>query len=362
MKILLLSDVNSAHTQKWALGLASSGLKIGIFSLRKPESDWYSNMGIEVYSENNSATTAFWKLMYLTSIGKLKKVIKEFKPDIVHAHYASSYGLLGAMTGFHPYMISVWGSDVYDFPEKFFLNSYILKYNLNHADKILSTSHSMAKETAKFSNKEITVIPFGIDLNIFKKQKIDSLFKVGEIVIGTIKSLEDKYGINYLIEAYDILKKRNVNVAMKLLIVGRGSMMDELKDLCTQKGIENEVVFTGLIPQKLVPDYHNMMDVYVSLSLDDSESFGVAAIEASACSKPVVVTDVSGFMEATKDGVTGLIVPRRNAEAAADAIEKIIFNKEYAKTLGENGRRNVEENYNWENNLKEMIGLYKTLK
>jgi len=149
---------------------------------------------------------------------------------------------------------------------------------------------------------------------------------------------------------------------MKLLIVGRGSMMDELKDLCTQKGIENEVVFTGLIPQKLVPDYHNMMDVYVSLSLDDSESFGVAAIEASACSKPVVVTDVSGFMEATKDGVTGLIVPRRNAEAAADAIEKIIFNKEYAKTLGENGRRNVEENYNWENNLKEMIGLYKTLK
>ena len=361
MKILLLSDINSTHTQKWASGLASSGIKTGIFSLRKPESDWYSKPGIEVFCNNNSKTASLGKIKYLKSIGRLKQAILEFKPDIIHAHYASSYGLLGTMAGFHPFIISVWGSDVYDFPNRNFLNRLILKYNLKHADKILSTSNSMARETTKFTNKEITVIPFGIDLNVFKNHKVGSLFKDDEIVIGTIKTLEEKYGINYLIEAFDMVRKRNPGIPMKLLIVGRGSIMDDLKDLCKQKGIENWVVFTGLIPQESVPDYHNMMDVYVSLSIDDSESFGVAAIEASACSNPIVVTDVSGFSETTKNGITGIIVPRKNASAAADAIEKIILNKEFAKTLGENGRKNVEENYNWETNLKQMGQVYKSL-
>ena len=137
--------------------------------------------------------------------------------------------------------------------------------------------------------------------------------------------------------------------------------MNDLKNLCRQKGIENLVTFTGKIPQEQVPDYHNMMDVYVSLSIDDSESFGVAALESSACSNPVVVSDVSGFIETTKDGLTGLIVPRKNKEAAADAIEKIICNKEFAKNLGENGRKNVEENYNWETNLQQQIAVYKNL-
>ncbi len=367
MKILLLSDVNSAHTRKWASGLASAELKIGIFSLSKPESDWFTHSGIKVFGSHKLSKAVFTgslfgKLQYLKSIRSLKKVIKEFKPDIVHAHYASSYGLLGAMTGFHPFIISVWGSDVYDFPKSFFLNRSILKFILKHADKILSTSHSMALETKKFTNKDIMVIAFGIDLNVFKKQKVKSLFKEDEIVIGTIKSLEDKYGINYLIEAIDIIRKRNPNISMKLLIVGEGTKMNELKSLCKQKGIENLVIFAGMVPQESVPEYHNMFDVYVSLSIDDSESFGVAVIEASACSKPVVVTDVSGFLETTKNRITGLIVPRKNATAAAEAIEKIIFDKEYATILGENGRKNVEQNYNWERNLEEQISLYESLK
>jgi glycosyltransferase involved in cell wall biosynthesis len=360
MKVLLLSDVNSAHTQKWAMGLASSGIKIGIFSLRKPESDWYSKLDIEVFNDNNLSLTYFGKLKYLFSIGKLKRVINDFKPNIVHAHYATSYGLLGAMTGFHPYIISVWGSDVYDFPNRTFIHKAILKFNLKHADKILSTSHSMANETTKFTDKDITVIPFGIDLNVFKRQKVKSLFRDDEIVIGTVKTLEPIYGIDYLIEAFDIIRKRNSATSMKLLIVGGGTLLNDLKELCKKKGIENLVVFTGKVQHEFIPNYHNMIDVYVSLT-NYSESFGVAALEASACSKPVVVTDISGFVEVTKDGITGLIVPRQNDMAAADAIEKIILNKDFAKTLGENGRKNVEENYNWEENLKQQIYVYKSL-
>jgi glycosyltransferase involved in cell wall biosynthesis len=366
MKILLLSDINSAHTQKWALGLSASGFKIGIFTLSKPDNDWFTDKGIKVFGDNNLPKTVFsgslfGKLQYLKSVKSLNKVIKDFKPDILHAHYATSYGLIGSLTKFHPFIISVWGSDVYDFPNLFFFNPVILRYILKSSDRILSTSNSMAKEISKYTNKEISVIPFGIDLNVFKPNKVNSIFNKDEIVIGTIKTLEPKYGIEFLIEAFDIIRRKHNNFPLKLLIVGGGSKMIELKNICKQKGIENLVVFTGKISYDLVADYHNMIDVYVALSVDDSESFGVAALEASACSKPVVVSDASGFSEVTKDGITGIIVPRKNAMAAANAIEKIIIDKEYSAFLGSNGRNNVLENYNWEANLQEQILVYKSV-
>lgn len=138
----------------------------------------------------------------------MKKVITEFKPDILHAHYASSYGLLGALSGFHPYIISVCGSDVFDFPNTSFLHKIVLKYNLSVADKILSTSNVMAIETSKYTNKEIIVTPFGIDLDKFKPLSVKTIFNKENIVIGTITILEEKYGIEYLIRAFAIVKNK----------------------------------------------------------------------------------------------------------------------------------------------------------
>ena len=81
----------------------------------------------------------------------------------------------------------------------------------------------MAAEIALYTNKKIEVTPFGVDLNVFKPQKVKSVFNEGDIVVGTVKALEVKYGIDYLIEAFDILCKKHPNLPLKLLIVGRGS-------------------------------------------------------------------------------------------------------------------------------------------
>jgi glycosyltransferase involved in cell wall biosynthesis len=361
--ILILSDINSAHTRKWALSLADKGYRVGIFSLNKNTSDWFKgNNNIEFLSEgalfNVAAKKEAGKAAYLKALPALKLAITVFKPDIVHAHYATSYGLLGALSRFHPYVISVWGSDVYDFPRKSILHKNILKRNLKKADCIMSTSHSMAKETAKYTNKKIEITPFGIDLNEFKPQKVKSVFNESDIVVGTVKALEPKYGINYLIEAFDILQKRHSQLPLKLLIVGGGSQLAELTKLCEEKGITDKVKFAGRVPHDQVPIYHNMLDVYVALSVDDSESFGVAVIEAMACGKPVVVSDVSGFVEVVENNVSGIIVPRRNAEEAAKAIGKLITDKELAVSIGNAGRKRVEELYDWSANLKQIMGIY----
>ena len=172
MKLILLSNPNSVHTIKWAKSLSKNGIDIVIFGFGNLTVNDYDNISnIEVKSLDESITRnegAFNKIKYLKAVPIIKKLIKNFNPDIVHAHYASSYGLIGALCGFHPFIVSVWGSDVFSFPKKSFLHKFILKYTLNKADKLLSTSHVMVKETKKYTKKEIVVTPFGINIDKFK--------------------------------------------------------------------------------------------------------------------------------------------------------------------------------------------------
>src|SRR5690606_14490213 len=112
------------------------------------------------------------KLNYLKAYRQVKRIIREFKPDILHAHYASSYGLIGALSSFHPFVLSVWGADIYNFPHISPLHNAIIRYNIRKADMILSTSKIMKTETMKYTPKEIVVTPFGIDIEKFYPKKV----------------------------------------------------------------------------------------------------------------------------------------------------------------------------------------------
>lgn len=364
MRILLLADANSSHTYKWATALALEGHEIGLFSMGEElrmDYSSYENIRVFLGTVHVHYKGSLWnKLSYLRLFPLLKKTIKEFNPQILHAHYATSYGLLGALTRFSPFILSLWGSDVFDFPRKSYLHKRLLCFNLKKADKLLSTSEVMAHEAKLYTNKPVEVTPFGINLDKFyPKKKVLSPFNKEDIVIGTIKTLEPKYGIPYLIEAFALLKKKYPKQSLKLMIVGEGSQRDQLVELVHRFALEKDTLFTGKIAFDDVPDYHNMLDISVFVS--HSESFGVAVIEASACKKPVVVSNVGGLPEVVEDGVTGIIVPDADAKATAQAIERLLLDKVLASSMGEAGRARVKELYDWENNVKQMLGIYKSV-
>nr|WP_321268044.1 glycosyltransferase [uncultured Sulfurimonas sp.] len=364
MKLLLLSNPNSVHTIKWAKSLAQNDIDVIIFGLGDFIVNDYDDIkNITVKTINETVTRdegAIAKLRYLKALPSVKKIIKEFEPDIVHAHYASSYAFVGALCGFSPFIVSVWGSDVFSFPKKSFLHKAVLKYNLKKADKILSTSHVMAKETKLYTNKDIEVTPFGIDIEQFKPTYTkEELFEKDDIVIGTVKTLEEKYGIEYLIRAFKIICDKYVELPLKLLIVGEGSLGSYLKNLTKELEIDNKVIFTGKVPFTDVSKYHNMLSVSVSVS--NSESFGVAIIEASSCAKPVVVSNVGGLPEVVEDGVSGFVVPPRDPQKTSDAIEKLIIDDKLRNTMGNNGRIIVKKLYNWKENVVLMLNIYKEI-
>jgi L-malate glycosyltransferase len=363
MKVILLADPFSAHVIKWANGLNAKGIELLVFGLSEYDPLQFDpGVKVEIFKIPQfikwKADGNWMKSTYLLSIIRLKKVIKEFGCDILHAHSASSYGLLGSLSNFHPYVISVWGNDVYNFPQKSKLFSSLIKNNFNKCDRIFSTSKIMAKETSKYTNKEIVVTPFGIDLNKFKPCRSESLFAENDIVIGTIKSLEKKYGSEDLLNAFISLKKKYPEMPLKLLMVGRGSLENSLKKIVKDNNLGDSVIITGFVPFDQIPRYHNMLDIYVAPSTEDSETFGVAILEASACEKPVIVSKVGGLPEVVLENQTGFFVEPNDPKMLAGKIEILILNPELRKKLGIEGRKFVSEKYNWNDNLNQIISVY----
>lgn len=362
MRILLLSHPGSVHTFRWAKSLAEKGHSIYVFGLSaflpgdsithddylktSVETSWVSRKGL---------------LGFPMAVREVKRLIRQWKPDIVHAHYATSYGLLGRLSGFRPLLISVWGADVFDFPKASPAHRYIFKSNLLSAAGILSTSHIMAKETRKYipNDKEIEVIPFGIDLKRFRNDQ--TVLKSGAITIGTVKALFKKYGIDILIQSFYILKTMHPELTLQLVIVGEGNDEANLKALTKELGMADCVFFKGRAPHSSVPEILKSFDIFAALSVDDSESFGVAVVEAEACGLPVVVSDAGGLPEVVEDQVTGIVVPKKDPQRAAEAFERLVVNKELRIQMGNNGRKRVEQYYNWDNNVDQMVAVYKRI-
>jgi glycosyltransferase involved in cell wall biosynthesis len=364
MKVLLLADPSSSHTIKWANALVANGIDVFLFGLSEYDSaNYHADIKIETFETpsyiKNKLRGNILKSVYLSKLPALKRVIKIFKPDLLHSHYAASYGLLGALTGFHPFINSIWGIDISIFPKISFLHRHIIKYTLRSADALTATSIILSKDAKSYTDKTFTVIPFGIDLNAIKPTSTRLNNEGADIVIGTVKRLEHKYGLGYLLNAFALLIQEFPDLKLKLLIVGSGSLENKLRELAKKLKVNTSTVFTGSVPHSKISEYHNMMDIEVYLS--DFEGFGVSVIEASACEKPVVVSNVGGLPEVVAHNETGILVPPKNPEVAAKAISSLVRDKELRLKYGKAGRAKVEKEYNWNENVAQMINLYNTI-
>ena len=362
MKILFLADANSIHTIKWVESLHKHELNILVFSLFKPTDDVvqkYQNWGIPLISADlqskirNLRVPNISKLNYLTAFRLLKKTMNTFKPDIIHAHYASSYGVLGYLSKFKPFILSVWGSDIYDFPQKNQLNKWLLKKVIHSANTVCSTSEAMKAVIAnQFDRFDVKVIPFGVDVSVFAP----ALKSPQQFTVGTIKSIEAHNGIDCLLDAANIIINEYHNTNIHFLIVGQGSLLGEMKQKTTSMGLDNYVKFAGYIPHEKIVEFHQKLSVFISVST--RESFGVAVLEAAACGVPAITSNVGGLPEVNQNNYTGYVIPPNDPEKLANSIFKLFKDKNLKDQMEKNARDRVAKQFNWNKNVIQMVNVY----
>jgi glycosyltransferase involved in cell wall biosynthesis len=357
MRLAFLSAGSDIHTVRWVNAMAARGHAVHLLTMHAVREPVADTVGVD-------ALPFPPPLGYLLNAPALRKRLGKLRPDLLHIHYASGYGTLGHLCGFQPQVLSVWGLDVYEFPSLSPLHRWLLRSNLRAADWVCSTSQVMASQTRSVCPevKDLSVTPFGIDTACFRPAP--GRRDRGALTIGTVKKLEAKYGIDTLLRAFALLRRTvaqdrpELLPRLRLLIVGGGPDEAKLRGLANELGLGDVTRFVGAVPHAEVPGYLHQMDVYVAVSRSDSESFGVAILEASACGLPVVVSDAGGLPEVVEDGTTGFVVRREDPEATAGALLKLVTDESLRRRMGGAGREHVITNYEWSDSVRQMEEIY----
>lgn len=353
MRVALLGDAQSIHTIRWANGLVSRGVEVHLITIHPVKHPL--DPAVTIHRLRFGAPLGYLLGGYL-----VKRVLEKIQPDLLNAHFAGGYGLIARVSGFRPLLLSVWGSDIYKLPHKSPLHYSIVRSNLAAATAISSTSHCMAEETRKiFHHPRVFITPFGVDEEVFRPAALTAR-EDDTFTIGTVKTLRATYGIDTLLDAFALVLKRASGTHRNLVleITGDGKDLNALQSKAAMLGIAHRVTFRGAVPYSEVPKILNRLDVYVALSR--SESFGVAVLEACACERPVVVSDAEGLTEVTTRE-TGIVVPKDNPLAAAEAIYHLMEHSDIRRKMGTAGRLHVLKNYTWPKSVDTMLAAYREL-
>ncbi|PIN86243.1 hypothetical protein COV19_05535 [Candidatus Woesearchaeota archaeon CG10_big_fil_rev_8_21_14_0_10_44_13] len=289
--------------------------------------------------------------------------IKGFKGDIIHLHLPNPFANLAYLLA-NPKkkLVIKYHSDI--IKQRFLLRLYspFLKMLLRKADKIIATSPIYVESSPilKGFKDKCVVIPLGVDVSGFKLddgrrkilENIKKMHNKRKIVLFVGRLVYYK-GVEYLIKAHK-------DVDADLIIIGKGPLENGLKTMTKKLGIDKKVFFYGEVAD-LVPLYH-ACDVFVLPSIERSEAFGIVQLEAMACSKPVVSSNLnSGVVYVNMDRKTGIVVEPKDSKELSEAINYLMKNPSVAKKYGRFAKMRVEKEFTNEINANKVIRLYNRL-
>ena len=311
-----------------------------------------------------SKKPAFRSLPLISERGHFKKVLSEFKPDIIHSGYVWQVGILAAGSGFHPHLSMPWGSDILIEPDKSFFKKRLVRKVMESCDHIQCDAEFVKQKIISDygkNQKDITVFPWGIDLELFSRKDRSEARRqlnldAGKFIIIFNRHFEPVYGVSCLLEAFAKFSEGKSDVEM--LMLSEGSGKTEALRYITEKGLDDKIRILGRVPNKDLPLLLSASDIYVSPSLSDGTSLSL--LEAMACGTGLVVTDVP----AIKEWVTaenGIMAPRGDSRMLAEAMEKYYRSRELVELHGERNTVIAAERANWDKNYLKLKEIYAKL-
>ena len=267
--------------------------------------------------------------MFMSLVPFVKKLKKKFPFDLIDAHYVYPDGFAAVMMGavFHcPVLVSARGSDINQFSEMAWIRKF-LKFTLQKASGVIAVSQGLKDEIAKLGidEKKVTVIANGIDeKRFFPKPQHAARANLGlsnETMILSVARLVPEKGLDLLIQAFKVLCDQRRGTALRLVIIGDGTLQHELSAQIASLGLGEQVDIRGSVHQADLPDWYNAADVFCLAST--REGCPNVLLEALACGTPVVGTDVPGIRDVIRNDLTGLVA-ERSPGGLARALEQAL--------------------------------------
>lgn len=288
------------------------------------------------------------------------RVIRRVNPDLVHAQTIelALYALLIKKMLKKPYVAWARGSDVY-LPSKFYRRFY--RFILMNANAVIAQTSDEKRIMQKTCNRDIVVIPNGIDLDRFDnlpKERVRSRLQIGkdEKVILYMGTLRPVKGVKYLIEAMRAVSQKDLEA--RLIVVGDGKERQNLEKLTKALNLGDFVTFVGKVPNQEVPQYMAAADIFVLPSL--SEGFPVTVLEAMASGLSIITTNIGGLPEIVHEGENGFLVQPKNPLEITQRVTLLLQDDELRERISGNNRARAKD-YTWKEVVGKLEEVYQNL-
>jgi glycosyltransferase involved in cell wall biosynthesis len=356
MRICYLAAADSIHSARWITFFRDHGHEVRWISL-VPRTDAVR----DIIPIVEITAPGFKPVRMARAVHAARRLLRAWRPDVLHAHYAGAYGIVAALSGFHPYVLTPWGSDVLIAARSPLVRPFV-RLALRRADLITVDAQHMADAVAGFGvpRERVHLVYFGTDTEMFRPDARSEGVRrqIGAPLVISLRSFEPVYDVATLIRSVAAVVR--AVPAARFLLIGRGTQEAALKDLSNSLGVSDHVVFLGHVPARQLPQYLASSDVYVSTALSDA-GLAASTAEAMACGLPVIVTDSGENRLWVRDGENGYVVPTTSPEILAERIVDLLRRPDVRAEWGQANRQVIVERNNYAREMRRMEEIYHAL-
>ena len=363
MKICYIADAADIHTQKWVRYFADKGHEVHLVSFQSLPAPIY---GVHLYILKElcgKVKLCKYTINALFVFQQINKLLKQINPDIVHGHSIRDHTIITGLTGFHPFIVTPWGSDIFIYSKESKIMKYMIPFTLRNSDLITCDGQNTKEAMINMGieSEKISMIRFGVDTrkfdsSSFRNDEIKNNLKIYDspVVIST-RRLGYVHNVETLINAIPLVLKEIPDT--KFIIAGEGEQKKHLINLAKSLNVCSAIRFVGQIPNNELPKYLTFSDVYVSTSISDS-GLSAGTAEAMACGIPAVITDFGDNRKWVEDGVSGFLVPLKDSKTLTEKIIYLLKHEDIRKEFGLRNRNIIEDRNNYYKEMEKMEKIY----
>lgn len=344
--LCLLGDANSVHLRRWAEEMVARGHRVSVVTARSGP--------IAGVDEQRVLPPVARSSDWLWRVGAARRAVESLAPDIVHAHYVTSYGYLAARIGRHPLVMTAWGSDLLVTPHANPLMRWLTSWTLRRADLATGDSADLV-DAVRLHAPEVrtALIHWGADLAKFHPAG-DARPPGFEIV--SLRSWEPNYNIDVIVAAVARLRERLPGSAVHLHLLGGGPQEAVLREQVAALGLAGHVTFHGRVGDAAM--VATLQRCRASVSIPTSDATSVSVLESMACGLPVVASDLPANRQWL--GAEMLVAPR-DAGAVAAALERLARDPAEAEAIGVRNLERMQRDGSRAAQMDRMDALYESL-
>jgi len=387
MRVLYFSRGYSTHDYRFLSSLAKTEHEIFYLKLeadRRQTEDRPVPSNVQQVLWSGGQREFRWRAVpkYVLS---LQRVIKDIKPDLIHAGPIQTSAFIAVLSGFRPILTMSWGYDLVQEADRNSWMKWVTRYTLKHSTYFISDARFTRDKAVAFGmdSEKTAIFPWGIDLKHFnpkssirpddpKSEIVNRKSKIGDrkpvlskveasqtvnrnsFTLFCNRTWESIYGVDVLAKAF--IRVAVTNPKVNLILLGGGSQGAKIRQILMSGGVLDRVHFGGHVTHADLPRWYHMADIYISPSHVDGSS--VSLMEALASGRPCIVSDIPGNKEWIVDGENGWLFRDGDVDDLTEKILHALKSRRSFTKISASARKTAEQKADWKKNFGKLLEAY----